>query len=53
MLLYPGDVEDIPYTSYQNEYDVIEHQCKISFVSVLNAENKLDAQIGENILNTI
>lgn len=53
VLLYPGDVEDIPYTSYQNEYDEIEHQCKISFVSVLNAENKLDAQIGENILNKI
>lgn len=53
VLLYPGDLEDIPYTSYHNEHDALEHQCKISFVSVLNEENKLDAQIAKNILNKI
>ena len=53
VLLYPGDVEDVPYTSYQNEHDEIDHQCKISFVSVLDGNNKLNPNIGIDILNKL
>ncbi|ANW96014.1 restriction endonuclease [Wenyingzhuangia fucanilytica] len=51
MLLYPGEGTSSPFKSYHNnQIDGVEHQCKISFASVLDNQNKLDKMLGVKLL---
>ena len=54
MLLYPGDPIDAKFVSYRNqEIDQRDHQCKVGFVSVLDAGRRLDSKIGEFVISSI
>jgi 5-methylcytosine-specific restriction enzyme subunit McrC len=67
LLLYPGDVIDNKFISYQTDdyikywnedlvkhsHNKIDHQCKMGFVTVLDKNNQLDLNIGEKILALI
>lgn len=62
ILLYPGDQISNSYKNYKTvdytltEEDIptaIQHQCKMSFISVLNSNGALDNNIGEKILNLL
>ena len=51
MLLYPGDPIDSKFISYRNhDIDQRDHQCKVSFVSVLDHNKRLDSEIGKQVL---
>jgi 5-methylcytosine-specific restriction enzyme subunit McrC len=63
MLLYPGDIRHSKFQSYETiDYslknedipNLIEHQCKMGFVTVLDPlTNELSQTIGEDILNAL
>ena len=58
MLLYPGKKTHKGYRAYRTDdyskteegHQQIEHQCKMGFVSVLDENNKLNKNIGHNVL---
>jgi 5-methylcytosine-specific restriction enzyme subunit McrC len=51
ILLYPGDFEKGNYKPYPNPNDPeMKHECKTSFVSVLDGDNSLDTGIGEKVI---
>ncbi|PWK18558.1 McrC family protein [Xanthomarina spongicola] len=63
MLLYPGEENENKFKSYKTDdyskdhediHNLIDHQCKMGFVSVLNENNDdLDSEIGEKILKLL
>ncbi|WP_405293742.1 McrC family protein [Algibacter sp. Ld11] len=59
MLLYPGDYSENRFKKFEtddysldqeNTHNEMNHQCKMGFVSVLDAEGELDELIGAAIL---
>ncbi|MFC5194808.1 McrC family protein [Bizionia hallyeonensis] len=63
MLLYPGEDKENIFRSYKTDdyskdhednHNLIDHQCKMGFVSVLDESNDdLDLKIGEKILKLL
>lgn len=55
MLLYPGELYDGGYKSYENrQYDTnCNHQCKIGMVKVMKSDGSLDESIGKQIVELI
>lgn len=54
VLLYPGQPNHSTFISYRNqEIDQRDHQCKVAFVNVLNAENKLSNTLAADILGEL
>lgn len=62
LLLYPGNptdslfqefLTDDYYLDNDDQPKEIKHQCKMGFVSVLNAKNELDGNIASNILKEL
>ena len=54
VLLYPGNKKQNDFKPFLNKYDLIDHSCKLGFVSVLKeGTSELDLHIGKNILNEI
>lgn len=54
ILLYPGDDDQGRFKPYPNPNDPeLKHQCKTSFISVLDNDDILDDEIGEKIINLI
>lgn len=53
ILLYPGDLKKGYYESYRNiENDELDHQCKVSFVSVLKGD-ELNKELAKDILELL
>jgi 5-methylcytosine-specific restriction enzyme subunit McrC len=61
MLLYPGDSRENKFQSFKtddyslidSETEIIDHQCKMEFSSVLNSNNELDEDIGIKIIELL
>lgn len=54
MLLYPGESSGTKFLSYRNhEIDQRDHQCKVALVSVLDAERRLDNEIGKIVIKEL
>jgi 5-methylcytosine-specific restriction enzyme subunit McrC len=62
LLLYPGEANENIFKSYLTDdytkdddanHDVIDHQCKMGFVSVLDENGQLDRFIGKKVLELI
>lgn len=54
MLLYPNSKQiDEKFGSYWKGRDPEENQCKVGFVNVLNEDNYLDMEIGEEVLEKL
>jgi 5-methylcytosine-specific restriction enzyme subunit McrC len=61
MLLYPGDFKENNFQSFKtddysfidSEAEIIDHQCKMGFISVLNSKNELDENIGTKIIELL
>ena len=61
MLLYPGEIinndfkefKTLDFFDTENTPTKVKHQCKMGFVSVLDADGELDGEIGEKVLGLV
>ena len=54
MLLYPGKPINKKFVAYRNnEHDKMDHECKISKVSVIDNEGNINKNIAQDILQEL
>lgn len=62
MLLYPGDYAENRFKKFETDdysldkestHNEMNHQCKMGFVSVLDADGALDLSIGERLMSMV
>jgi 5-methylcytosine-specific restriction enzyme subunit McrC len=54
MLLYPGQSINKKFENYHNnKHDQMDHQCKLSKVSVIKEDGSINEHIAENILKEL
>ena len=54
MLLYPGKPINKEFVAYRNnEHDQMDHECKLSKVSVIKDDGTINQHIAEDILKEL